>query len=66
MTSNCLCKETQHGTPCTKRPPDRIREAFCVFAGMAYLRDSATATATLTVAPTMGLLPMPKKPIIST
>ncbi len=31
-----------------------------------YFRLSATATATATVAPTMGLLPMPKKPIIST
>ena len=32
----------------------------------AYFRLSSTATATLTVAPTMGLLPMPRKPIIST
>ena len=32
----------------------------------SYFRLSATATATATVAPTMGLLPMPKKPIIST
>ena len=31
-----------------------------------YFRLSATATATATVAPTMGLLPMPRKPIIST
>ena len=29
-------------------------------------RASLTATATATVAPTMGLLPMPRKPIIST
>ena len=35
-----------------------------VFASYFWL--SATATATATVAPTMGLLPMPKKPIIST
>ena len=34
----------------------------CIF----YFRLSATATATATVAPTMGLLPMPRKPIIST
>ena len=33
---------------------------------ISYFKDSATATATATVAPTMGLLPMPKKPIIST
>ena len=32
----------------------------------SYFLLSATATATATVAPTMGLLPMPKKPIIST
>ena len=32
----------------------------------SYFRLSATATATATVAPTMGLLPMPRKPIIST
>ena len=31
-----------------------------------YFKLSATATATATVAPTMGLLPMPRKPIIST
>ena len=30
------------------------------------LSASFTATATATVAPTMGLLPMPKNPIIST
>ena len=32
----------------------------------SYFRLSATATATATVAPTIGLLPMPRKPIIST
>ena len=31
-----------------------------------FFRLSSTATATETVAPTMGLLPMPRKPIIST
>ncbi len=31
-----------------------------------YFRLFCTATATATVAPTMGLLPMPRKPIIST
>ena len=31
-----------------------------------YLDASSTATATATVAPTMGLLPMPMRPIIST
>ena len=32
----------------------------------AYFRLSSTATATETVIPTMGLLPAPRKPIIST
>ena len=31
-----------------------------------FLKDSSTATATATVAPTIGLLPMPMRPIIST
>ena len=31
-----------------------------------FFSASSTATATETVAPTMGLLPMPRKPIIST
>ena len=31
-----------------------------------FLSASSTATATATEAPTMGLLPMPRKPIIST
>ena len=50
--------------------PHRIRGSFHDFkllsGGFVYFRLSATATATATVAPTMGLLPMPKKPIIST
>ena len=33
---------------------------------ICYFRDSSTATATETVIPTMGLLPAPRKPIIST
>jgi hypothetical protein len=39
---------------------------FAKCLGFPYFLLSATATATATVAPTMGLLPMPKKPIIST
>lgn len=31
-----------------------------------YLKDSSTATAQATVAPTIGLLPIPISPIIST
>ena len=37
--------------------------AFCLFY---FAMPSCTATATATVAPTMGLLPMPMSPIIST
>ena len=41
--------------------------AFCQLSvSFSYFRLSATATATATVAPTIGLLPMPRKPIIST
>ena len=49
--------------------PHRIRGSFHDFKlfsdGFVYFRLSATATATATVAPTMGLLPMPKKPYIA-
>ena len=49
--------------------PHRMRGSFHDFilysGGFVYFRLSATATATATVAPTMGLLPMPKKPIIA-
>jgi hypothetical protein len=34
--------------------------------GYYLFKASATPTATATVAPTIGLLPIPKKPIIST
>ena len=37
-----------------------------VFKTGNYLQASSTATATETVIPTMGLLPAPRKPIIST
>ena len=37
-----------------------------LFVKKSYFRDSSTATATETVIPTMGLLPAPRKPIIST
>jgi len=39
---------------------------FMISGLFVYFLLSATATATATVAPTMGLLPMPRKPIIST
>ena len=39
---------------------------YAVFVRKSYFRDSSTATATETVIPTMGLLPAPRKPIIST
>ena len=40
--------------------------AVCFDGAAQALRLFCTATATATVAPTMGLLPMPRKPIIST
>ena len=46
--------------------PRTWRAHACAARTIPYLRLSATATATATVAPTMGLLPMPRKPIIST
>ena len=51
-----------------KRPPtcEGRRPFLCLSAGGPYLEASSTATATATVAPTMGLLPMPMRPIIST
>ena len=39
---------------------------FDLYCKRSYFRDSSTATATETVIPTMGLLPAPRKPIIST
>ena len=36
------------------------------FNGYSYLEASSIATATATVIPTMGLLPAPMRPIIST
>ena len=42
------------------------RLPFGVFQRVNYLQDSSTATAQATVAPTIGLLPMPIRPIIST
>ncbi len=45
----------------------RKRTLFSSYDGRAYfLKLSSTATATATVAPTIGLLPMPISPIIST
>ena len=38
----------------------------CLFRKNYFFRLSSTATATETVIPTMGLLPAPRKPIIST
>ena len=40
--------------------------SFYKRGGNYLFKASATPTATATVAPTIGLLPMPKKPIIST
>ena len=47
----------------TAAPPIQMAE---LRSACPYLNDSSTATATATVAPTIGLLPMPMRPIIST
>ena len=49
-----------------KKTPYPVRIGGAAAGRFSYFRLCATATATATVAPTMGLLPMPKKPIIST
>ena len=62
------------GAPCV-RVPRRIKQNekmpprsgwHILSVEAAYFRLSAIATATATVIPTMGLLPAPRKPIIST
>ena len=52
--------------PPQKKTPYPVRIGGAAAGRFSYFRLCATATATATVAPTMGLLPMPKKPIIST
>ena len=49
---------------CTRRPCLLKIQLLCGFS--PYLFASSTATAQATVAPTIGLLPMPIRPIIST
>ena len=46
--------------------PDRNHREEYSFDRTYLLNAVATSTATATVAPTIGLLPMPRKPIIST
>ena len=60
--SFCLRGENAH-----KNAPDRtVGSVCCGFGKDPYFMLSATATAQATVIPTMGLLPAPRKPIIST
>ena len=49
-----------------KQLPKKSGAVFIRYVLTNYFIASAVATATATVAPTMGLLPMPRKPIIST
>ena len=52
---------------CIKNPrPIRTGDPLLYREKNYFFRDSSTATATETVMPTMGLLPAPRKPIIST
>ena len=48
-----------------KKAPESCQELSKI-KYLIYFIASFTATAQATVAPTMGLLPMPRKPIIST
>ena len=55
-------RRLQHGLtalPLKKSPESTLRGFFAEYGGRGYFLLSATATATATVAPTMGLLPMP-------
>ena len=67
LTSNIYYLTSKKGRPFR----DSLRYGFCVLLvrttqTKAYFIASSTATAQATVAPTMGLLPMPIRPIIST
>ena len=58
-----------HRSPSVLKNTRRMRhtrEVFFISLFFAYFIASSTATAQATVAPTMGLLPMPMRPIIST
>ena len=49
-----------------KKSPDEIKTFRVLVKSCNYLQASSIATATATVAPTIGLLPIPINPIIST
>ena len=52
-------QDNKKNLPIAEEVPEKREEK-------SYFCASSTATATATVAPTMGLLPMPIRPIIST
>ena len=58
----------EQGTGVSKRPDCgfAIRPFVALIDNAYFLKLSSTATATATVAPTIGLLPIPIRPIIST
>jgi len=65
-------REVNHPDPIRPKNPGRLRlkaaprQATSSQGGAYFDIASSTATATATVAPTIGLLPMPINPIIST
>ena len=65
---NGMTNISQHGmsSPSPLRKRHARKSSGVPLACVFYLLTSSTATATATVAPTMGLLPMPMRPIIST
>ena len=52
--------------PQKRSVPAKVRSFSAILRRQDYFIACSTATATATVAPTIGLLPMPRKPIIST
>ena len=69
VLQNCPCVLYEDGFPFLKKLPKHIRELKQteINRNTVYFDIASwTATATATVMPTIGLLPAPRKPIIST
>ena len=64
---DCFLCNQYNTTPRKKTAPGKTQGAAIILGKTEpYFNASSTATAQATVAPTMGLLPMPLSPIIST
>ena len=60
------CGSADRNIPQKRSVPAKVRSFSAILRRQDYFIACSTATATATVAPTIGLLPMPRKPIIST